>query len=151
VQLDDLAYDVVFHNPNGEESVEYSQSIVCIPIMYHADVAGNKQRVARGVAQAFQHPVDTTKAYFIIIQGRTDDSWTAIEQYHKEVMELVLEQSDPETLICSTTYRLSPGETDQLFRKRAEAIAEYTHWLQNHAYAISMHWQSAISPSQPTR
>lgn len=142
VQLDDLAYNVVFHDDTGEESVEHIKRIICLPIEYHNNLPANKQAITREITQHLaQRVINSKDVFMIIVQGKTDNSWEEIDGYREDLMKLIISRIDRRTSIVSFSYRLSPGESPRFFKRRVQAVAEYIHWLQNHTTRIALQWQ----------
>lgn len=144
VQLDDLAYNVTFHNPAGEDSVEHIKRMVCVPVSYRKSLPSNIQTIAQELAQKLTHYPGDATSYMLVIQGQPDDSWSEIEHYRAHLMKTIVAHVDKNTLLVSANYRLSPGESDRLFKYRIQALGEYLHWLQNHANPIRIEWRTYV-------
>jgi hypothetical protein len=84
VQLDDLAYDIVYHSNLGEESIEYVKAIACIPVSLTTKQSPNEQHIAREIAGLIANTASKERAYFITVQGDSNCSCEFIEQYHNK-------------------------------------------------------------------
>lgn len=124
ISVDDLAYSIVYHHTTGEDSLEHSKKIICIPVEYGTTPI-------RDFTSIFAHSHGKDTAYFVVIHGTTNHSWDALDAYHDEVLSR-LTAIYPQSIIFSTAYRLAPGESKKYFRRRVEALARYAKWLQNH-------------------
>lgn len=124
ISIDDLAYSIVYHHTTGEDSLEFSKKILCIPIAYGTTPLSDFTSIFSGSQGS-----DT--AYFIVIHGDSDDSWENLDAYHDEVLNR-LTAIYPQAIILSTTYRLSSDENKRYFTRRIKALARYARWLQNH-------------------
>ena len=124
ISIDDLAYGIAYHHATGEDSLEHPKKIIGIPVEYGTTPI-------RDFTSIFSHSHGADIAYFVIIHGTTDNSWDALDAYHDEVLSR-LTAIYPQSIIFSTAYRLSPGESKKYFRRRIEALARYARWLQNH-------------------
>lgn len=142
VQLDDMAFNIIFHDPAGEESIEHIKTAMCIPVNYAEDLPGDKQKrtdaITRLIAKA-----KPGCSFLIIVHGDTAASWKEIDSYRKELMKLVTTHAKKNAILLSAAHRPTSTESAQLLKRRNLLLTEYAHWLQNHERPINLRWIAA--------
>jgi hypothetical protein len=147
VQLDDLAYNINFCDPRGEDLIVNKEKVACVPTLYVNNLPSTQHAVAQEIISRARKETKKVTCLVIIYAG-TDESWKTIEEYRSEIMDIVTSRSlaSEGLTYASLTYRLSPGEDMRSFKLRTVAVAEYMQWLQNHKQKPQIEWGKQLTP-----
>lgn len=137
VELDELAYDVVFYDLEDERTLAASDGLVCLPVPYARSLPSDQHAVARAVAEITSAERAARQGTVIVIQADENAAPADVEVYRHQLMKYVAAERGRAGLpLMSFVDRRAGGS-----RARSLAVAYYTFWLYNHDRRPSIAWR----------
>ena len=142
LQLDDLTYNMEFHDPRGEDAITSSKTVICIPVRYKRNLPSNKHAIAANIIAAAKGKADQRTNCLVVVYGDTAESWADIQQYRSQLMKIIVAHRTSENIVFTSLVHCTRSTDNTApLKQRILAVARYAHWLQNHNQKPTISWQ----------
>lgn len=140
VELDDIAYELTFHDGPITSWRQLPPTAYCMPIQFDHKITAN--HAAKKIVQ-FLAPRIAKKNNFecmiAIYSSQKNQQWEQMLAFRAELMDIVLELCDRKDIIFASLV-CHPERAGTLDRTKSitEAATRYIHWMLNHKQKVSI-------------
>jgi hypothetical protein len=147
LQLDDLAYDLEFYDAQGEDAIYPIERVLCLPVKYQDNLPSDMYVTAKKIIETIRgRQSSRPTACMIAICGGADHSWNRLQEYKKQLLEIITSNMHAENItVTAFVYQAIETTTTGELKKQLLTIARYAHWLQNHQRTPEFEWSPAES------